>query len=761
MSSQQPDPNRFQVSPSILRIDSFMERFIRIGGFGIIAAVFCIFIFIAWQVFPLFQGAEVTPEQSFSAPAEDALIVGIDEWSELPFVLTDKGNLSFIRTGDTPKADTPEAKQLLPEGAQLSAFRYKQKEQILALGTEGGKIAVAQVSYKPSFDDAGNRTITSKVSLEKTLSAPVAGAPLLEIDFDEEEANRLIGVIQENNGQREAHLLTYRRKKTMLGTSKLKKTGSINLTALGATQPSKILTDAWSERVIVADADGRLSVFNKKDGEYELVQEITPFDTSSKQTLVNIDYLLGKNSVCLTSSKGINYIYSIARNPESGELELAKTKTLTPLKEAPDVFATSLRNRSYLLTQGNFASLRYSTTESIRWEKQLPFTVKDAVISGKHDKILFLDTEAKLHLYNLDDPHPEAGFKAYFSKIRYEGQTEASWKWQSTGGSDEAEPKLSMMPLIWGSLKGTFYALFFALPIGVLSAAYNSQFLKPELRKYIKPAMEIMASLPSVVLGFLGALWLAPLVEDRMPSVFLTILIVPSLSFFIGWAWTKMPIQYRVFIKPGWEFLAFLPILLIASWASWQMGPALEKLLFVVTNPETGSQIADFRLWWPEVTGTPFEQRNSLIVGFIMGFAVIPIIFTITDDAMSNVPRSLTSASLALGASRWQTTARVVLPSASAGIFSALMIAFGRAVGETMIVVMATGNTPIMKINPFDGFRALSANIAVELPEAPQFSTLYRTLFLGALILFIFTFTVNTLAEVLRTRLRERYKTVG
>jgi phosphate transport system permease protein len=183
-------------------------------------------------------------------------------------------------------------------------------------------------------------------------------------------------------------------------------------------------------------------------------------------------------------------------------------------------------------------------------------------------------------------------------------------------------------------------------------------------------------------------------------------------------------------------------------------------MLFRVRDSSTGEMVADFTRWWPAVTGTPYEQRNSLVVGFVMGFAVIPIIFTIAEDSLSNVPGSLRSGSLALGASRWQTAWRVVLPTASAGIFSALMIGLGRAVGETMIVVMATGNTPIMEWNLFSGMRTLSANIAVELPEAPHHGTLYRTLFLGAVVLFILTFTVNTVAEVLRQHLRERYKTV-
>ena len=168
----------------------------------------------------------------------------------------------------------------------------------------------------------------------------------------------------------------------------------------------------------------------------------------------------------------------------------------------------------------------------------------------------------------------------------------------------------------------------------------------------------------------------------------------------------------------------------------------------------------DTRQWLLDTWGVTYDQRNCLVVGLAMGFAVIPIIFTISEDAFSSVPSSLTAASLALGASRWQTATRVVLPTASPGIFSAVMIGFGRAVGETMIVLMATGNTPLLDWSIFNGMRTLSANIAVEIPEAPYGGTLYRVLFLAATLLFVMTFAVNTVAELVRQRLRERYKAV-
>ena len=166
----------------------------------------------------------------------------------------------------------------------------------------------------------------------------------------------------------------------------------------------------------------------------------------------------------------------------------------------------------------------------------------------------------------------------------------------------------------------------------------------------------------------------------------------------------------------------------------------------------------DFRAWLGSTLGLVYDQRNCLVVGLAMGFAVIPIIFTIAEDSFSSVPQHLTAASLALGASRWQTATRVVLPTASPGIFSAVMVGFGRAVGETMIVLMATGNTPVLDWSVFNGMRTLSANIAVEIPEAPHGGSLYRILFLAAGVLFVMTFVVNTVAELIRQRLRERYR---
>jgi phosphate transport system permease protein len=230
--------------------------------------------------------------------------------------------------------------------------------------------------------------------------------------------------------------------------------------------------------------------------------------------------------------------------------------------------------------------------------------------------------------------------------------------------------------------------------------------------------------------------------------VLLMLIVVPVMLSGFGMAWYTVPRALRSRVGPTYELVIMMLVVVCVAGACWWANDPLERWLFN----------GDFRVWLRDTAGLRFDQRNCIVVGFAMGFAVIPIIFTISEDALASVPQSLASASLALGATRWQTALRVVLPTASPGIFSAIMIGFGRAIGETMIVLMATGNTPILEWNVFTGMRTLSANIAVEIPEAPYAGTLYRVLFLSARLLFTATFVVNTAAEIVRGRLRRRYQ---
>ena len=373
--------------------------------------------------------------------------------------------------------------------------------------------------------------------------------------------------------------------------------------------------------------------------------------------------------------------------------------------------------------------------------------IQSLLFSPKSDGLVALGGDGRLYMWDVIDPHPEASVRALFGRVWYEGYAEPQHAWQTTGGSDDFEPKLGLVPLLVGTLKGTLYAMLFSVPIALLAALYLSQLASPGVRNVVKPVIELMAAMPSVVVGFLAALWLAPILETKLAAGAVALLAAPlGLAAALA-AWYLLPRLWRQGARPGVELAFLLPFLAAALWAGAALGAPLERLLFG----------GDLEQWLYDRHGIHFDQRNCIVVGIALGFAVIPIIFTICEDALSSVPPSLSSAALALGASRWQSAVHVVLPAASPGIFAAVMLGLGRAIGETMIVLMATGNTPILGLSPFDGMRTMSAAIAVEIPEAPHGGTLYRVLFLTGALLFSFTFLLNTAADVVGRRLRKRY----
>lgn len=767
-----PEPNsseaRFEPSRATLLVDGFMTHFIKVGGVLVIVAVLGIFVFILSQIIPLFQGAKVQEMKTVQLPPHQYSLMGVDEWADLPFFVTAGGKMQFVdlaRDGAISEVDLAVLTKAAPPevaGAQklFSAISYNTRKQELALGSPDGRVALVSVLYSTSSAPDGSRLVSQKVEAAEWLPIGTPGAPIIGVDVGDAGDSKLIGVIQQVGDRAEVHVVGLTRKRSLLGGGALALDQRYDLSAQLTGKPVEINVNSAADSVVVVTSDGEVEYFFKNGSQFERRQVFKPFGDLEDPTVASIDFLFGDVSLVATSITGRNRVFSLYRHPGSDTRTFGQTKEFEPLPGPATFYTSSLRNKAFLTGTADVASLRYSTTETVRWQEKMPFTIERAAISGKFARLLFLDQNKRLHLYSLDDPHPETSWRGLFNKIWYEGYSEPAYEWQSTGGTDDFEPKFSLIPLIIGTLKGTLYAMIFAVPIAVTAALYASQFLANRFRAVVKPVMEIMASLPSVVLGFLAALWLAPLLETRVPSVILMVVAIPAAAFAFGYIWSGLPFAARRLIPPGFESIVFLPLVFLIGWACWHFGPVFEKFAFVVTDPATGAPVADFRQWWPRVTGADFQQRNSLVVGFAMGFAVIPIIFTIAEDALSNVPLNLRSASLALGASRWQTACRVVLPTASAGIFSALMIGLGRAVGETMIVVMATGNTPIMNFNIFSGMRTLSANIAVELPEAPMHSTLYRTLFLGAMLLFLATFLVNTVAEIMRQRLREKYKTV-
>lgn len=745
-----PDPKRFAVSRATLWSDRCMSWLIRFGGGAIILAVFAILYFMLAEALPLFQTPGVTAAGEVTGGIPPR-VMGVDEWGEMPFLYAGGSQLHFqtMTGGRSSQLEIPGL-----AGRRITAFSFDPLQQRLTYGLEDGQVGSVRVVYERRYRVGnGSPQVEARLEEEPLLAIEGFEGAVSAVHDGDAGTTRLVVAIHGGAAAR-VSVLMLTKKRALVGESKLRLTRQFDLNGQLSGRPAMVRASSNGTMVLVACDNGVIDYFERDGQELVKRQSFEPFASGLP---ARMDLLLGGVSMVLTSREGFQQQWSLYRRELNGDRLFGKTKEFPALPAGQEVvFANSHRNRSFLTGAGRTLEIRHSTTGKVRWQAQLDHQAVIGVIDGKNRYFLVADHQGMVHRYAIDDPHPEAGLQTFFGKVWYEGGDAPVYQWQSTGGTNDFEPKLSLVPLIFGTLKGSVYALLFSVPVALLAAVFSAAFLPRPVKQVIKPMMEIMASLPSVVLGFLALVWLGPLLETRVPSVILMVAMVPLGALVAGRSWSHWPVALRNRLDGGWEWLLVLPFLLAGGALGWLLGPVIESWWFIYRDPISGQAIADFRLWWPQVTGTGFEEQNCLVVGFIMGFAVIPVIFTIAEDALANVPRSLTAASAALGASRWQVVWTVMLPMAAPGIFSAVMIGFGRAVGETMIMVMATGNTPIMEWDPFNGMRTLAANIAGELPETAHGSTHYRTLLLSAVVLFLMTSVMNTLAEILRQRLRER-----
>ncbi|MCC5806709.1 MAG: ABC transporter permease subunit [Opitutales bacterium] len=759
-------PERFRVSPATLVADKFMTGLIMVGGILIIVAVFFIFVFIAFKVAPLFRGAEIADKRTLPLPDRPVVSFGIDEWLEVPYFVTEEGDVFFVDLDDPSKRHDNRGLFTLDNGVPGDFAVHEVTHDILrdrvVLTSADGRVLVKRIDYAPDYSLGRDmRMIAPSIETLPVIQLGASGRPVEGAVYAAGERVRMIAGYQDVDGTRNVNLAILTQRRTPFGVGPLEVGAQLDLTPKLNGHPVQLLIPDTADAIVVAYDDGRVDYFRvRAEGRAEHIQTFTPMeDHPSGPLFARMEYVLGDQTILFFNQAGDHVAWNLAFLEEISGRRFIPSKVFDPLPGGVEGYSASRRNKTFLTTTGDYARLTLMTTTAHRWEDNLGFLPRQALIAPRYNALLFLDETNNLHVQDMLDEHPIAGMTAYFARIQYEGRPGRIYDWQSDGGAD-FERKLSMVPLIIGTLKGTVYAMFVAVPIALLSALYVSQFLRPSLKKVVKPTMEIMASLPSVILGFFAGMWLSPLISNAVPSVMLACMGVFVGAVLMGYVWSNLPNSIRLTVPSGMEFVVvFFPAMLVA-WLGWQFGQVVEGWLFVQYDEVLARDVGSFRMWVVQALGWDFETRNALVVGFAMGFAVIPIIFTISEDSLSNVPNSFRSGSLALGASRWQTAIRIVLPTAAAGIFSALMIGFGRAIGETMIMVMATGNSVVQDFNPFTGMRTLSANIAVEISEAEQDGTLYRTLFLCAFILFVFTFTLNTFAEILRQWLRKRYRAV-
>ena len=913
---------RKRTARSVYVADHLARVTITAGGWAVIAAVLGICLYLLVVTLPLFRGADTGDAVALPVtltPGER--LIEIDEYaatgvaasaSELRVVSMASG----ATLGSTPiGGDAAVVAISRTPGTDLIAVGLA--DGSVRLGTVGIDARVRNVADVPAITpgvdviDVGNgvaqridersvRVIVPEIVLNEPQALPAGEGAIVALDYRRDSGGRSFLLALREDGT--LVLGTVRVIRPLGGGAPRTRISStdvrVDTPSAGVTPRGVYVLNDGSDAMVLW-SDGTLQRYAASRGGREIVFAEA---TSLAGDIADAGVLLGSRTLVVGDRDGVVRGYSVSNDSEAETFDgrtIVRTRTVDAIGPVDDLVFSG-RDRVLAIRSGSAVRITQMTSgktlADLDFASSLGGPPGSVVISPRNTAVVGVRESASAFV-PLMTPHPEVSWRALFGPVVYEGELEPGFVYQSSSGSDEAELKYSLVPLVWGTLKATVVAMIFATPLAVLAAIYSSEFMPPKWRRVVKPSIEMMASVPSVVLGFIAAMLLAPLVRDVLPAVLVGLIVTPFVVLLAAELWQVLPARIagrtsgsrlmvtaalslgigvgvasvvgpaveramfapsqddvRVALRsiepvepeevpawfgnrtsaspeqrrmlrseglafldgqvvrpvepadaaaaaaaidagrlaepsirrwldgtiggpfPGWFALLIAPGVLIASLAirrvpmaaslAYTRGPmgGAVSLARFIAGAGVALMFAAAGAWsltaigWDtrdSVFGT-FSQRNTLVVGMIMGFAVIPIIYSISEDALSSVPNSLRFASLGAGATRWQTARRVVLPVAASGVFSACMIGLGRAVGETMIVLMATGNTPEMSLNIFAGFRTLAANIAVELPEAPKDSTHFRVLFLCGLVLFAMTFLINTTAEVVRLRFRRR-----
>ncbi len=727
-----------------------------VGGLGVIFAIALIFFYLLYVVYPLFVTATAQSVNQYDVPelaAGKTMLLEIEEQNEVAARFAENGQVIFfaVATGKTVLTETVK----IPEGSKIVSFAKgsPNNEGAVIYGLSDGKAVVVKHQYKVTYPN-NIRLITPSISYpmgETPLIIDETGAPLEKVAVKiGDKASTIVVKTAEWAQSKSKIRLSHFEKAQSLFSDEATVTRTDSVLDYSAENVTDILIDKEERNLYILTNNGQLGLFdivNKAAPALVYEQHII----EAGQTITSSAFLNGDLSLMVGDSSGLVLQWSKVRDTLNN-FAMQKIRAFKVSDKAVVSINTEQRRKGFMTVDADgVLGIYHSTSEREMIKEQLVNSKPVvAAISPRANAVLVQSMDGKINYWTVDNKHPEVSLRSLWQEVWYESYPKPDYVWQSSSANSDFEPKYSLTPLVFGTLKAAFYAMLVAMPLALMGAIYTAYFMTPKMRQYVKPSIELMGALPTVILGFLAGLWLAPIIEEYLAGLFALFMLVPLGVMLFAYAWQYLPKTMLEKIPEGWEAAILIPVIILSAWFAFTVSVPLEAFLFNGT----------LRDWFKTEYGIGYDQRNSLVVGIAMGFAVIPTIFSIAEDAIFSVPKHLTVGSLALGATTWQTMTKVVLLTASPGIFSAVMIGLGRAVGETMIVLMATGNTPVMDLSVFQGLRTLAANIAVEMPESAVDSTHYRVLFLAALVLFMFTFVFNTLAEIIRQRLREKYSSL-
>ncbi|MCF6299463.1 MAG: phosphate ABC transporter permease, partial [Thiomicrorhabdus sp.] len=604
-----------------IRIRNLKDRFARygisFGGISVIAAVLLIMFFLVYVVTPLFSSASIEEHSVFKTPgsAQDkTLYYGIDEYKESAVRFTESGQLIgfSLENGLVLSEDS------LPlSGEKITAFSIiDEAKHILGFGLSDGTLLIAQYGYEVTYPN-DVKTITPKIKYpfgEESIELGTLAIDKLALRLSEDT---LVVAYQEQESN-EISVKSYLVESSFLDDSlTLSEEGGSSFEQ--QVDVEHLLLDGNMRNLYLISKEGVAAYYDLSDVDApELVQHVNLL--SKDDAISTIRFLLGDYSLMIGTKQGVVYQWFPVRNAEN-VFQLQQIRQFKVSDHPVTMIAIEHARRGFAtIDQAGQFDLFHSTSERHLDgfevdEKGLSFVS----IMPRANGVLLETKSGEIVTYNVENEYADVSFKSLWGKVWYEGYDEPGYTWQSSSASSDFEPKMSLTPLTFGTIKAAIYSMLFAVPIAILAAIYTAFFMDSKTRQWIKPSVELIEALPTVILGFLAGLWLAPMMEANLSGFFAVLIVVPIGILLFGFSWSKLPKSIRHLVPEGKRTLLMIPVVFLLGYFAMSMDRPLENTFFN----------GDMRHWLTYSAGIDFDQRNAMVIGFAIGFSLIPTIFLV------------------------------------------------------------------------------------------------------------------------------------
>ncbi|MDF2643632.1 MAG: phosphate transporter permease, partial [Pseudomonas sp.] len=549
--------------------DRFTRWYVLVGGLAVLAAITLIFFFLAYVVVPLFRGAQLTVEPplhpAWMQDIGKPLVYALEEQNEAGMRVSEQGVALFFNahTGE----ELSRTQLPIPADVTVTASAKDQPgAPLVVLGLSNGQALVFRHTYRVTYPD-GNKTITPAIEFPYG-NTPIVldpqGRALERVSINANDSSLILA--GSTGGQ--LNVLQLTSEENMMTGEVTNEQKRIDLPQMNQAVKA-LFIDPRQQWLYVINGRAQADVFSLRDrsmnGRYKLSENAETQVTASAQLVGGISLIIG-------DSKGGLAQWFMARD-EDGEPRLMQIRTFQ-MSNSPIIQISSEQRRKGFtaLDASGKLGVFHSTAHRTLLIEQVVDGAGIYAMSPRANTLM-VEANGALQPLTLHNPHPEVSWSSMWSKVWYENYDKPAYVWQSTAANSDFEPKMSLAPLTFGTLKAAFYAMLLAAPLAIAAAIYTAYFMAPGMRRKVKPVIELMEAMPTVILGFFAGLFLAPYVEGHLPGIFSLLLLTPLGILGAGFMASRLPEAIRLRIPDGWESAILIPVILLVGWFALYMSP--------------------------------------------------------------------------------------------------------------------------------------------------------------------------------------------